>query len=201
MEGIKKFEIPKRILDLPKDEKGHFIPWFAQRKEGPPEYNETSPELFYDAVNKHKCWICGHQLGKHRAFTIGVTTAIHQIANDPPSHRECALAAARCCPFFAKEGEQKNLMIVWVTGTYRYFDEGDEIHVKCKLGLPESVYWFTEGRSAWREEVMSAFEMPLFKYLEAATADGPEATVEFHKALANVMNLISQTTLVQERLN
>jgi len=116
------------------------------------------------------------------AFVIGPMCCINRISGDPPSHPECAEWSVKGCPFLAKpqmvrrEDEQVNEMktnvggemiernpgvaLLWITKSYSVLPDGRGKFV-LKIGDPESLSWWREGRTATRQEILNAIDSGL----------------------------------------
>jgi len=68
---------------------------------------------------------------------------------------------------------------IWVTKEFRVMREGDG--VLFRLGDPEQVLWFAEGRKATRAEVLHSIETGLPLLMEVAEQEGPGAVAELNR--------------------
>lgn len=182
--------LPRRMADLPVDDRGYPVPWFVAWHEGKPEFRAMDPQKFVRAIKQKLCWVCGERLGTTMAFVAGPMCGINRTSSEPPSHLECAQWSARNCPFLSnprmvrREDEEINnaslrenaagmaitrnpgVAMLWITRAYEVFDSGE---VKgnsnrgylIQMGEPERVEWFAEGRPATREEVVRSVESGL----------------------------------------
>lgn len=193
-------DMPPRIGRLPVDGRGYPIPCFvATLADGSRDFRIVSNEHFYRAVKRKLCWICGEPLGRFLAFVIGPMCAINRISSEPPSHRECAVFAARNCPFLAnpdarrpakpKPGEsieppglhlERNpgVACVWITQSYDLMKVGEasmpgRAHL-ITIGEPTAVFWYARGEPASRAEIEASINGGLPFLEEAAREDGPE---------------------------
>lgn len=211
-------ERPHRIKSLPLDSRGFPIPHFVARINGEPDFRVVDPRRIGECWNGRKCWICGQPLGRHVAFTIGPMCACNQISSEPPSHRECALFAARACPFLTiptasrreanlpPEGRDPagialkrnpGVTLIWLHDFY-----GDarlrakpirvENGILFHIGAPAELLWLKEGRFATREEVTDAIDRGCPALREVAEAEGPEALAAFEKQLADAREMIAK---------
>lgn len=194
--------MPSRIAALPVDERGYPVPWFVSWVKGKPVFQAADQKKLVEAVRASKCWVCGDQLGRYRAFVIGPMCSINRISAEPPCHEECAVFSAMACPFLTKPRmgrkampeeladkalEPPGVMIarnpgccaVWVTRDYRLRNVPNG--VLFRLGDPTSVHWFAEGRPATRDEVMASIESGFPTLLEMAQAEGAEAVWQLSK--------------------
>lgn len=191
-------EMPKRIANLPRTEAGYPVPWFVAWIDGKPDFRVMEADKLRAAIRTHVCWICGETMGAYKAFVIGPMCAVNRVSAEPPSHTDCALYAAKACPFLTNpkqkrrennlpvEGEDPagimikrnpGVALVWVTRSYELFSDGQG-GVLFRIGNPVAVYWLAEGREATREEVMASIDSGLPTLREMAERDGPEAIIE-----------------------
>ena len=94
-------DMPDRIARLPVDARGFPVPEFAMWYNGVPDFRVIKPGYVRKCIIKNNCWICGERLGVRKAFVIGPMCCINRISAEPPSHRDCALFAAKNCPFLS----------------------------------------------------------------------------------------------------
>lgn len=181
---------PDRIKILPVDpERGYPVPWFVSWIDGKPEFRAVDPAKIAEAVRCKLCWVCGQKLGSYLSFVIGPMCSINRISSEPPTHRECAEFSVKGCPFLSKpkmvrrDNDLPELVrenpgmlrhnpgasIVWTTKSYRIVPNGPS--VLFRIGDPESVTWWTEGRQATREECKSAITKGLPKLQELCSGD------------------------------
>jgi hypothetical protein len=193
-------DMPDRIARLPLDARGFPVPKFVRWFNGQPDFRIIDPAHMAACVRHNRCWICGEAMGIHKAFVIGPMCCINRITSEPPSHRECAIFAARNCPFLATPSarrREKNLpehrfvpgeMIsrnpgvacVWMTRAYEL------VHVRngtlFRIGAPDSFEFYAHGRAATRAEIDESVGsgFPLLK--AAAERDGKQAVAELGEA-------------------
>jgi hypothetical protein len=171
---IKDIPIPRRMRDLPIDERGYPVPYFVTWIDGKPEFRVMDMAKWRVCVSQKKCWLCGEPLGKLMAFVLGPMCAINRVNSEPPSHLECAKYAAVACPFLSRphmkrrEDELTKTAIqagspilrnpgavaVWVTNTYKTFRAPNG--VLLEVGDPAAVFWYCQGREATRAEVLNS---------------------------------------------
>jgi hypothetical protein len=205
--SVDVINMPDRIRRLPVSPLGWPVPWFVtwfengkpcDDGEGEPDFRVVNPRKILDAVNKHRCWVCGQgPISFFNCFVIGPMCAVNRIISEPPSHRDCAIYAARVCPFLAKPNmvrNEKNMhaglqepagiglkrnpgaVCVWVTKKYKLFrPHQGEPGVLFSLGPPVEVMWFANGRRATRKEVMGSIESGYPTLQEMARQEGSEA--------------------------
>jgi hypothetical protein len=168
------------------------------------------------AIKRKTCWVCGEALGRYMAFVIGPMCAINRISSEPPSHLECATFSATGCPFLTKPhvvrrendlpekmedapgiGLLRNpgVALVWITRSYRTVPAPAAPGVGeflVKVGDPEQVFWYCEGRAATRAEVMASIEGGLPSLMAAAAVDGPEGIAAAQKCVQDMQYLLPQ---------
>jgi hypothetical protein len=190
---------PPRVARLPPDAHGRPVPWFVAWIEGVPDFRVVARGKVAQAIAGRRCFICGEELGRWLTFPVGPMSVINQTAPEPPSHKDCALYAVRVCPFLVRPGKGRRetglpqghaltthapghtlahnpgLAALWTTREQQPFDGGSG-DVLFRMGAPEEVSWFTEGRSAGRAEVLEALaaESARLRTLLSQTTD-PEA--------------------------
>lgn len=201
-------EPPARIRTLPVDERGYPVPWFVAWIDGKPDFRVVHPETVVEAMRMRKCWVCGGTLGRHVAFVIGPMCVVNRVSAEPPMHCECAEYAAKACPFLTlpkakrreaglpERGEEVGFMIrrnpgccvVWQPKDYRAEWVGNGY--LFRLGEPELLLWFAEGRSATRAEVLASIESGLPILREVAERDGPDGIAALEAAVKDGMELV-----------
>lgn len=180
-------DLPQRMRSLKRDDRGYPVPWFIAWRDGVPHFEAMDGQKLVRAINEKACWICGQPLGRFLAFVIGPMCAINRTISEPPSHRECAEFAARRCPFLARPkmgriperlhcddaieaagvGLKRNpgVACVWITRSYRLMRVDNGSGILFRLGEPEEILWYAEGRTATRAEVLASIEsgLPLLR--------------------------------------
>jgi hypothetical protein len=208
-ERIRKLVMPDRFRHLPINDQGFPIPYFVPYYDGKPEFRGFDPEKMRICVRHQRCWLCGEPLGKFMVFVIGPMCAVNRVSAEPPSHYDCALYAAQACPFLAQPKMRRNekdmpeesrspagimirrnpgIALLWVTRNYKPFkaDGG----VLFKVGDPQRVEFFAEGRKATHAEIMASIDsgMPILR--KVAEQDGPDAVVELEQMYTKAMELV-----------
>jgi hypothetical protein len=208
-ERIRKLVMPDRFLHLPINDQGFPIPYFVPYYDGKPEFRGFDPDKMRICVRHQRCWLCGEPLGKFIVFVIGPMCAVNRVSAEPPSHYDCALYAAQACPFLAQPKMRRNekempeesrspagimirrnpgIALLWVTCNYKPFkaDGG----VLFKVGDPQRVEFFAEGRKATHAEIMTSIDsgMPILR--KVAEQDGPDAVVELEQMYTKAMELV-----------
>jgi hypothetical protein len=213
--------MPMRIKALPISPTGFPVPWFVAwfrdgklcaSGDGEPDFRVIDAPKIGDAMRKKLCWVCGQPLGGNLAFVIGPMCAINRIISEPPSHRDCAIYAAKVCPFLSRPKMVRNeralpvavdgaagvplkrnpgAVCVWVTKSYRPFrpQAGDD-RILFSLGPPTELLWFAEGRRAFRHEIVSSIESGYPELEAVARTEGPEAIDALKTMKANAMALL-----------
>lgn len=207
--------LPERMKRLKLDRRGYPVPWFVtwlaeestpehpievSPGDGYPEFRVLRPSAIPEALKFERCWICGGQLGRFKAFVIGPMCMVNRINSEPPSHVECADFAARACPFLSRPhmtrrennmpigGETAGIAIdrnpgvgiVWITNRgfpIKRVSNG----ILFELPEPTEVRAYCEGRPATREEVKGSVESGLPLLLEHTQT--PAERREVHELL------------------
>ena len=223
--------LPARIRRLPVDARGYPVPWFVQwfRADGSavegsarpgdyPDFRVSDTRKMHLAWKEKRCWVCGDLTGQYLAFVIGPMCAINRISSEPPSHRECAIFAAKACPFLTKPlvvRREENLpggiiaaagtmiarnpgvALVWITKSYAVqhvdarYHEGKVVAnrgVLFEIGEPTETLWYCEGRLATREQVLESMKSGLPRLLEVAKLEGSEN--EVHQSYKEALRLV-----------
>lgn len=210
-------DIPKRMRKLPVNEKGFPIPYFAENG----DFRVVSSEKMAHAVRNSLCWVCGERMGAFKAFVIGPMCGINRTISDPPSHRDCAIFSAKNCPFLSRPlakrrtdglpddaqdaagfGLKRNpgAVGVWVTKSYRPFQpQGGNQGILFRLGEPEEVLWFADGREATRAEVQHSIDTGLPHLQELAELDGAAGVRALCTAVSNFEPLLPPNTPAGEK--
>ncbi len=198
------------MAKLPVSKAGYPVPWFVAWVDGDWDFRVIGPGKVADAHNGGRCWLCGERLGAYKAFTIGPMCTVNRISAEPPSHLDCAEYAVMACPFLSKPNMRRNendmpaegknpagIMIrrnpgvtaLWVTKSYRLMRDGDG--VLFRVGPPQHVHWYREGRQATRAEVLASIDSGLPLLEAAAVKDGAEAVAELANCYKQAQALLS----------
>jgi hypothetical protein len=190
--------MPARIARLPRDRHNRPIPWFvATLPDGTRDFRIAGQEQHVTALRDRLCWICGGPMGAVKAFVIGPMCAVNRISSEPPAHRDCAIYAARVCPFLANPGMRRRPVIgvdgqipaagnpiprnpgvslVWLTRTYRVVRAPmGNTGLLCELGEPSDTLWYARGWPASRPEILASFEAGLPTLQESCQHDADPA--------------------------
>lgn len=204
-------ELTDRISKLPIDERGYPVPWFVAWPDGKPDFRIVDDRKLIRAVKEKLCFVCGQPLGSYKAFVIGPMCSINRTSAEPPNHVDCAEWSVKGCPFLTKphmvrrEDEktaelEKNVpgemikrnpgvMCIWVTKSYDMFSDGRG-GILIKIGNPESVSWWRDGRTATRLEVESSIESGLPSLFDACNLE--RTTARQMQARFELTTLIQQ---------
>lgn len=194
---------------LPLSDEGYPIPYFVPNFDGKPEFRGFDPDKMRVCVRHQRCWLCGQPLGRFMAFVIGPMCSVNKTSAEPPSHYDCAFYAIQACPFLTQPRMRRNekdmpedsrdapgimlkrnpgVTLIWVTRGYKPFkaDGG----VLFRIGDPQRVEFYAEGRKATHDEIMASIDsgMPILRGM--AEQDGPEAVAELEKMYTNAMELV-----------
>jgi hypothetical protein len=201
--------MPLSMAKRPRDPRGFPVPWFTPWHEGKWDFRYVEPGKAEQAVREGRCWICGERLRLPCAFVAGPMCAVNRTNAEPPSHVECAIYAARACPFLARpkmarpsggEGvvhdedgmpgivlmRNPGVAVVWVTNRPEY----DRVTRLFGLGEPVRVVWYAHSRKATRDEIMESITSGLPSLRELAEQDGPEAVAELERMTGVAMTLV-----------
>lgn len=206
-------DLPSRMAKLPVDSRGFPVPWFVAWVDGVPRFPVADGRKFNLAWTDQRCWVCGGELGRVRAFVIGPMCAVNRTSSEPPSHMECARFSARNCPFLTKPrmkrlGEANlphgvaepagtmirrnpGVALVWMTLRPDHFGDGRG-GVLFDIGAPHAVEWYAEGRDATRDEVVASIEsgLPLLQDMVRQDPRPEEAAAELAARLGAAMLLV-----------
>jgi hypothetical protein len=195
--------IPRRMRHLPIADSGYVVPWFVTRgDDGSYDFRAADMRKHKRAVHQKLCWLCGQTLGRHLAFVIGPMCVVNRVTSEPPSHLECAEYAVKACPFLSQPKMRRNAKgmaemlesgeaiappgehfdrnpgacAIYITLTYSAFPVGQgKAGVLFRLGEPEHVTYYREGRLATRAEVLESIDSGMPTLREMAIGQGQEA--------------------------
>lgn len=193
--------VPKRIQALPIDPKWNLpVPWFVQWVDGKPEFPIMDARKRHKAIEHQLCWICGQRLRVPFAFVIGPMCGVNRTSAEPPSHVTCAIYAAEHCPFLTtpkmKRMDLSHLpdavgapgvalkrnpgcCAVWVTKRFELISARTGFLIR--IGEPQQVLWYAEGRKATRDEIMESIRTGLPFLMDVATQESPAAVAELER--------------------
>jgi hypothetical protein len=201
---------------LPRDQRGFPIPWFVAvvPQTGERDFRIADSDKRVAAVKKKLCWVCGGELGVHKAFVIGPMCAISRTTSEPPCHLECAHFSAIACPFLTRPRMRRNddgleeigaqsapgdaiarnpgVALVWVTKSFKrfYANPVDPSSWLITVGEPTDVFWYAQGRTATRAEVEESIRTGLPLLEAAAAKDGAAAIAMLMKQRQDVEQLL-----------
>lgn len=210
---IVHIEVPERMRSFKLSSEGYPVPWFVPWCKDPdgqsyPEFRGFDPEKLSIAVRLKRCWLCGEPLGKFMTFVIGPMCAVNRISAEPPSHHSCGEYAVKACPFLTQPRMRRNekdlppsregagimlrrnpgVTLLWTTLDYRLMrDRGG---VLFRVGQPEKLEWFAEGRVATRPEILDSIESGLPVLREIAQKEGAESITALDRMIDTAMKLV-----------
>lgn len=201
-------KMPFAMAKRPRDHRGYPVPWFTPWHEGRWDFRYIRPGKVQQAVREDRCWTCGERLRRPCAFVVGPMCAVNRTSAEPPSHVECAIYAAKACPFLARpkmarpsggEGvkvggsmpgvallRNPGVALVWITDHPSYtpkiglFDIGEPLRVR----------WFAHSRPATREEIMESIDTGYPHLRKIADEDGPDAVAALDAQVARAKELV-----------
>ena len=206
-------DMPDRMKQLKRDHRGYPVPWFVKWYGDKPDFRMIGNDKFRRAIRQRLCWVCGQALGRYMAFVIGPMCAVNRTTSEPPCHYECAVFAARWCPFLANPrmhrqehklpderwvpgiqiARNPGVACVWITRDFELFDVGGEhAGTLIEIGDPTQVLWFYEGAPATDAEIWHSIETGLPALLELVRQDkDPEgAMAELRRRTKEVARLV-----------
>lgn len=165
--------LPAGMKDRPIDHRGYPVPWFVTLRDekGNHEFRVLDPARYVEALRRKVCWICGGKLPKRIAFAVGPMCGVNRVSAEPPQHIECAIFAAKACPFMLlpkarrrehgipekasmhEMGLARNpgVMLIWVTEKFQVIPDAHSPLIR--MGNPLGVTFWAEGRTATRAEI------------------------------------------------
>jgi hypothetical protein len=197
--------MPNRIRSLQVGRRGFPVPWFAAWFDGEPDFRCVAAGKLDQAIHQSLCWVCGQPLGRYRTFITGPLCAVNRVSAEPPSHRECGEYSARSCPFLTKPRMRRSerqlpdktphpvgdmidhnpgVVLMWTTRSFRLVRVNSG--VLFRVGPPDTVQWYAEGRAATRDEVLASLKRGVDLLRADAEKDGAAAMHDlecmFHEA-------------------
>lgn len=207
--------LPVRMRSLPVDDRGYPVPWFVAWVGGKPEFRAMDGEKRGLALRFNRCWVCGDQLGVHKTFVVGPMCGINRTSAEPPSHLECAEWSARNCPFLSNKDRMRReddlvnetmlqkhspgvaiarnpgVTLLWTTRSYGTFND-EKGGLLLRLGDPESIIFYSQGRKASLDEVIASIESGIPILDRIAKEEGCEAVGELSDARQAFQSLIDE---------
>lgn len=203
--------LPARIAALPVL-RGYPVPWFVAQVDGQYDFRVAGAEKRSRAVGERLCWVCGERLGVHLCFVLGPMCGINRTTSEPPCHRECATWSALNCPFLTRPqmvrrdadlpAEARNpggtailrnpgVTLLWITKSFRPFMTDQRTgEWLIRIGEPEEVEWYAEGRRATRDEAMASVRSGFPALFEIAEAEGRSAILDLYAAVEQFERLM-----------
>lgn len=203
--------LPARMRHLPRDRHGRVVPWFVAWIDGVPDFRVVREDGIEDALNFRGCWLCGQRLGKFTSFVIGPMCAVNRVSAEPGCHQECAVYAARACPFLANPNmvrRERNkpehvepggtmilrnpgVALVWTSRNSKPFRVPGGILMD--VGDPVAVGWYAHGRDATRDEVLASIDsgLPLLREAAAKDPQARDALAELDAQYARALELVA----------
>jgi len=216
-------ERPPRMRSLALNEKGYPVPWFVAWIDGKPEFRAMDPDKWERAVKHKLCWLCGEKLGHFQTFVAGPMCGINRTSSEPPSHHDCAVYAARACPFMTlpkavrrqaglPEGVQlapgqkttnsgivggvsltRNPGVTMLWTTTSYMVHKVENGMLLEMGPPVEVEWYSEGRRATRAEVDESIRTGMPFLRDLAEAEGERAIAQLERYVQRMQAVLPVT--------
>jgi hypothetical protein len=173
-----------------------------------PDFRVVDARKKARAVRYKLCWVCGGALGVFKAFVIGPMCAVNRTSGEPPAHRDCGIFSAQGCPFLTKPGVERRVnnlpadssihpgnldrnpgvAMVWITKSYKVHQ--DEDGVLFRIGEPEEIFFFAEGRIATRKQIMHSIDTGMPFLREIAEAQGEEAVKMLGELYEDAIKLV-----------
>lgn len=219
--SIRDIPMPSRIALLPvspeKMPVPFFVQWFCDGEpcgygNGVPDFRVADERKFVRALKEKRCWLCGDRLGSHLAFAIGPMCAVNRTTSEPPCHLDCAIYAARACPFLSRPRMRRNehelpdarvepagvglkrnpgVVCIWITRKFTTFrPHRGNAGVLIHLDDATRVLWYAEGRPATRAEVEASIAGGFPALKSMAEMEGDDAVAALHVAMKTIAPLL-----------
>lgn len=205
---IKDIEIPLRMRHLPVSDEGYPVPYFVKWIDGKPEFRAFDGDKMVVCVKQRRCWLCGKPMGRYLCFPIGPMCSVTRCISEPASHYECAKYGVMACPFLTQPRMRRNekdmpeggtiagigimrnpgVIALWITRSYSIIRHGGGI--LFKIGDPERIEYWAEGRKATHDEIMHSIDTGLPILREQAMKDGADAIVELERMIDDALKLV-----------
>jgi hypothetical protein len=201
---VRDVPMSDRVRRLPLDPKrGIPVPWFVAWIDGQPDFRVA--DKFRDAVRFNLCWVCGQPRGRFGTFVIGPMCAVNRTTAEPPSHLDCGRWSAQVCPFLARPHARRRendmpdrgvnpggemikrnpgVTCLWTTRDWRLFGD-DRGGWLFEVGEPSHVEWWSQARTATRNEVEASVASGLPLLQVVADEEGPDAVAELQRLRAD----------------
>lgn len=181
-------ELPDRMRRL-HVHRGYPVPWFVtwmkdgevcDDGEGEPEFRVITTGKLKQALQQKRCWVCGDHLGRFKSFVAGPMCGVNRISAEPPAHRDCARFSAKGCPFLTRPHARRReagmpveepvkagkailrnpgVAMVWTTKHFTIFEQDEGLLMR--MGEPESIEWYAEGKPATRAQIFESIDSGL----------------------------------------
>lgn len=211
-------DLPTRMKKLPVDHRGYPVPYFVvwldeddnpvERGTGKPDFRILAPNVVRDN-QRGLCWLCGQTMGSYKVVVVGPMCVVNRVTAEGCCHYDCARFAVEACPFIVRpharrqetnmpegykeiEGMIKHnpgVMALYVTkkGVVPFNTPNGD--VLMRLGEPERVEWYAEGREATSEEAQAALDKGLPNLEREAEAQGGSAPKSLRKQIDRALPL------------
>jgi hypothetical protein len=198
-ESIRNIQIPERMKKLPVSPKGYPVPWFVAKIDDEYDFRIVGPNKMVLAIKHKSCWLCGERLGTYLAFVTGPMCTITRTSAEPPLHLDCATYAVKACPFLTKPKMRRNdkdlpeghvdpagifitrnpgVSAIYITRQFKPIKvnrETDGTNILIRMGEPERIEWYAEGRIATLAEVQHSIDTGLPALQSEADREGAGA--------------------------
>lgn len=214
--SIQHIAMPDRMRRLPISETGYPVPYFVawlddngkrcDAGHGKPDFRIIDTPKVAGMFRARLCWLCGQAMGQYMTFTIGPMCLVNMTSAELPSHFNCALYAAKACPFLTKPRMRRNddgketfkapagigldrnpgVVLLLTTKSFKPFSDGSG-GTLFEIGKPTDLQWFCEGRKATREEVLHSFETGMPHLRKLAEREGKAAVADVDRRYARAL--------------
>jgi len=203
--------MPERMRALPLTETGFPVLFFARTVDGKPDLRVMDAAKWSLCVKRRLCWLCGQPLGRYLAWVLGGRRVVKKESQEPPNHRKCAEYAMRACPFLTRPhmhrrsaglpeeasfmgiGIDRNpgVSVLWVARKYTVFKAhaGGGGHL-IRLGAPNEVVWYAEGRLASVAEIHRSLDSGLPLLRAMAAKEGADSMADLERQIKAAMLLV-----------
>lgn len=202
--------LPVQMAKLPLEKHGRVVPAFVEYIDGAPDFRVMRGDLLVDAWRFQLCWACGKRRGRTATFVVGPMCAVNRTSAEPPCHFDCAEYSALACPFLSNPNmvrrerglpEDKfvagrailrnpGVTLLWTSRNFKPYnvpkDRGGGF--LFDIGDPQSVRFYSRGRTATRAEVLEAIESGLPALRELV--ESPRELVELDRMVERAMTLV-----------
>lgn len=205
--------MPRSMQSRPRNEQGYPVPWFTPHnpETGTWDFRYMGQGKIEESVKHSLCWTCGERLSLPCAFVLGPMCAVNRTSAEPPSHVECAIYAAKACPFLARPKMERpsghtgivpqsddnsiagialmrnpGVALVWITKHPVY-----NLAIRLfDIGEPERVKWYAHSRDATREEILESMDSGIPHLMKLAQEEGDEAVAALHRQFDEAKELL-----------